>query len=287
MKKFNHSAVRKIIQEINRINLESADYDYIKKKVGNLFGGLKFKGISYDKGQALFRGIIYQVKPTNVSFLGAPPRDKTTGFQRCNSPGNPLFYCSLHKSPVLYEIHPKKGDKVYMSKWSVKKDGQFILSLSPNHLDDDMSSIDSAVHSFFDTKFSEPIHETYSYRYKVTSAIAELLMYDGLFVDGKVMGITHTSVAYLGNSENVVLLPEYADHILSLDYVEELEVVDVTDNGFKTRSTDIATEFTDNAIFWKGRSRQHSIAPMSIAHFTKENGGWVMKDNEGNIIDPD
>lgn len=285
LKEFNHSAVRKIIQEINRINLEDADYDYVKQKVGNLFGGIKCPGISLNKGQALFRGIIYNDKPINVSYLGAPPKELVLGFQRCNSPWNPLFYCSGHQAPVLHEIQPKKGDKVYMSKWSVAKNDQFISTLSPNHLGADMAPLVSSIYSFFDTKFSEQIHDTFSFRYKVTSAIAELLIRDNLF-DHKAAGLAHTSVAYPGGADNIVLLPDYVDSSLSLDYVEELEIVDVTDEGFEVKSTDIATDFASNIIHWEGRTKQHTIPPKSKANFVMENGGWVMKDTEGNIIDP-
>lgn len=285
MKKFNHSAVRKIIQEVNRINLKEVDYDYVKQKVGNLFGGIKCNGISLNEGQPLFRGIVYNDKPTNISYLGAPPKEFVTGFQRCNSPGNPLFYCSGNQAPVLYEIHPQKGDKVYMSKWSVEKADQFLITLSPNHLDDDLDPLISSIYSFFDTKFSEPIHDTFSFRYKVTSAIAELLVRDNLF-DRQAIGIAHTSVAYPGGADNIVLLPEYVNSNLSLDYVEELEIVDVTKEGFQVIFTDIATDFTDGIIHWEGRAKQHTIPAKSIAHFIMESSGWVMKDNEGNTIDP-
>lgn len=285
LREFNHSAVRKIIQELNRINLEEVDYDYVKQKVGNLFRGIKCKGISLNKGQSLFRGIVYDEKPANVSYLGAPPEELVSGFQRCNSPGNPLFYCSGHQAPVLYEIHPKKGGKVYMSKWSVIKNDQFLITLSPNHLDDDMSPLLSSIYSFFDTKFSEPIHDTFSFRYKVTSAIAELLIRDNLF-DRKAVGIAHTSVAYPGGADNIVLLPEYVASNLSLDYVEELEITDVSKQGFQAKFTDIATDFIGGIIHWKGRTKEHAIPSKSTANFVMENGGWVMKDNEGNIIDP-
>lgn len=286
MKKFNHSAVRKITQDINRINLEEADYTYVKEKVGNLFAGITMQGISLNINQPLFRGIIYQEKPENVSYLGAPPEELVSNFQRCNSPKNPLFYCAGHPGPVLFEIHPKQGDKVYMSKWSVVKNDDFIITLSASHLSDEITPIDSAIYTFFDTKFSEPVHETFSFRYKVTSAISELLIRDELF-DKKSLGLAYSSVAYPGGADNIVLLPECVDDNLSLDYVEEYEVIDISEQGINVRPTDIATNFTGNIIHWEGRKRQHTVGPFSEMQFEMESEGyWVMRDVEGNVIDP-
>lgn len=198
-----------------------------------------------------------------------------------------MFYCATGTGPVFYELQPKVGEKVYVSRWSVNVDDLGFMDFSLT----DHTKIEpevSSIMQFFDTKFTEPIHDSYSYRYKVTALITEFLLHENLFnSEGPIAGLKYTSAAYPGCAENLAIIPSAVDKFMTLDFAEEYLIEETGGDGFLTKRLDFASRFGDDGrIFWEGRARQWEVPPKSKVSFTMGAEDWVATDENGNEIDP-
>lgn len=198
-----------------------------------------------------------------------------------------MFYCSPDPAAVFYELGVKKGDFLYLSKWSVTTDF-VILQIAPNIKYESDHSLRDMVLIFFETKFSQPIHETYSSQYKITSAIAEE-MSKGQFVNlinAQLGAMSYPSVSHPGRSENLAIRPEIADTCLKLDYVEEVFIDDVIDQVIQYTRTNFASNFPDGQIEWKDAKLRWNVPPGSTYKATAEADGWIVRDEQGNVVNP-
>lgn len=279
--------INSICKQINRVSLKDVPYSFLRDKVRSLLYGYVYSGVEIYEGEILFRGVVHTKKPNDVSYLGAPPAEIVDNYQRCNPPKVPMFYGTSQISSAFYEISPSAGDRVYLSKWSVLKSGFDIVSLAPEY-QSDAAARSQNVDLYFDTKFSEPFHESFSHRYKLTAAITEEILEskDLENMGRSISGLAYSSVAYSGGAINFAILPTRVAEFLCLDYVEEYEVLDASEEAFKVRACDIATDFSDGEIHWEGRPKQWNVPGKSIAKFTMEEGGWVMRDGNGQIVNP-
>jgi hypothetical protein len=279
--------VNSICKQINRVNLKEIPYSFLRGKVHSLLDGYVYSGVEIHQGEILFRGVVYSNKPNDVSYLGAPPIELVNNYQRCNPPKVPMFYSTSQIPSAFYEITPDVGDKVYLSKWTVASSGFDIVSLAPEY-QSNAAARSQSLDLYFDTKFSEPFHESFSHRYKLTAAITEEIFESkALKKMGKnILGLAYSSVAYSGEAINFAILPNRVAEFLNLEYVEEYEVIDATEEAYKVRACDIATNFSGGEIHWEGRPKQWNIPGKSIANFTMEEGGWVMRDGNGKIVNP-
>ncbi|MGZ7179032.1 RES family NAD+ phosphorylase [Burkholderia gladioli] len=279
---------RKIVADINRMNLDGADYEYILGLIGRLINGWPIQAITPHKDTRLYRGVVYKEKPTKKSFLGYPPKMLVRDYQRCNKPGSPMFYCSVDPSAILFEIGVAAGDRVYISKWSAIKEF-WINQIAPRSNMEIENAVRDTVLTFFETKFAQPIHETYSSQYKITAAITEKLTTGGI-VNGdsrSLGGLTYPSVAHPGRSENLAVRPEIVDQCLRLDYAEEWTITEVHEEGkISFNRTDFASDFTSDDIKWTAKALHWTLAPGEEVTVTAEHDGWVARDKNGNIVNP-
>lgn len=278
---------REIIRQLNRLNLDTADYRHTQFLIKRLIHGLAFRAITPGLQIHLYRGVIYQSKPLETKYLRYPPNNLALNFQRCNPPGKSMFYCSPDSAAVFYELNVKPGDLVYLSAWSVIR--EFLLNqISPQNDEGVSSSVKEVISTYFETKFSQPVHETYSSQYKITSAIAEKLC-SGEMIDGTSMflgGLTYPSVAHPARSENVAIQPHVVDLCLRLDYVEELLVTSVDGYKIGYERKDFSSRFEDNNINWAGIPLQYKLAPGAMVKMSVEGGQWVARDEHGDIVPP-
>jgi len=281
-----YGKVREIIKNLNQMDLDQADFDHIKKQIGYLMTGLQMKMVTPHKDSRLYRGVIYKEKPTKTNFLGYPPATLITDFQRCNSPGNSMFYCSVDPSAVYYELGVRPGDKVYVSKWSVLQDF-FLNRIAPRDEDETDDLVGGVVLTFFETKFSQPIHETYSSQYKITSAISEKMTSGKLMDEHRILGgLTYPSVTHPNRSENVAIRAAVVDQFLHLDYVEEILIADVQGKNISYTCTDFSSKFDGGNIVWTGKPLHWTMAPGAMLTVKAESDGWVARDENGNIVNP-
>jgi len=283
------SRARELIRQLNRINLSAAEYSYVKSLIENFNQDFYTKALILTKGQRLYRGVLYDSKPTEVSCLGAPPARLVKGFQRCNQPNAPMFYCSVDSAAVFYELGVKEGDTVYLSKWTVNVVDLLVNSIICPVDEKFLYPALEMVNTYFETVFAQPIHEIFSHQYKITTAITEFLIARDIKdnVDNwKMGGLLFPSVAHPSKSDNLVLYPDIAERCLTLDYVQEVKVVKVDRNKIDIEYTDISSDFNNGKINWSGRPKKWKIAPGNLLRMTAEGGDWIVRDINGNVIDP-
>lgn len=278
--------IKEFIQRLNDLPLETTDYEEVKTGIRTLFkdGRIVVPAMNLNLKQKLYRGVVYKEKPMSVDKLGAPKNINVNNFQRCNSPGNAMFYCAGGVNVVFHELRPRVGDKIYVSKWVVDK-SDFFLARIPNPDYEGFCKASSAMHSFFDDKFLEQNLDDSPDKYKITAAISDFTLNEKLF-DSKILGIIYNSTAYKGKASNLAISPQAVDESMSLVSVEEWVVKGVSEAGYSAEPTDFASCFTNGNIKWVGRQKQWVIPPMTKAKFVMGRDGWIATDENGSEIFP-
>lgn len=286
IKPIKATEARDIIRQLNRLNLEMADYDNLKTLIDRLIYGVPLMAITPHDETRFFRGCVYKEKPFETKLLSYPPSELAVNFQRCNPPGKSMFYCSSDPAAVFCELHVQPGDAVYLSKWSLTN--KFLLNRIAAQDDGGPSTaVKEIISTYFETKFSQPVHDTYSSQYKITSAISEKLS-TGNVIGGTIPfgGLTYPSVAHPNRSENIAVQPHIVDECLRLDYVEELLVTAVDGYTISYDRKDFSSNFEDGKINWAGSPMKWTLPPDSTLIMTVEADGWVARDERGNIVNP-
>ncbi len=292
MKPINLSEARQLIQQLNRLDLDRASYVHVQKVIQQLFVGIPIHGKTPHRDSRIYRGVKYRDKPETVRQLSYPPGDRVINFQRCNPPNAPMFYCSPDPAAVFYELNVQPGDRLYVSKWSIVDDF-IILQIAPNVDDNSVNHRRDLIVTFFETRFSQPIHETYSSQYKITAAIAEHLSRGNImngentnFKGVEIGALSYPSVSHPARSENIAIRPAIADRCLRLDYVEEMLVDEVIGKTIRYTRTNFASTFPEGNIAWKDTIIHWKVPPHSRVTVTAEQDGWVARDESGNIVNP-
>lgn len=283
--------VRELVTALNRADLRTADYAYLVARVGELIKGIPMQAATVQPGTTLYRGVIYAEKPINVGCLSYPPAHLVKNYQRCNGPGSPMFYCSVDRAAVFAELDAQLGDKVYLSKWTINK--EFFFFRVPPDTTDEMKddAAFSKIETFFETRFAQPIHETYSEQYKLTAAITEKfstgdLLGDAAIVNGRVLGaVVYRSVAHTPRSDNIAIRPPVVDQCLQLTDVQEIEVLSRDGDSRTVRETDFSSDFAGDKINWAGRPGHWVVQPGESLQFVVENGQWVARTADGKVVD--
>lgn len=200
--------------------------------------------------ETLFRARVINegAKPTMAAHMGAPPANLVPGFQRCNAPGQSVFYSSSRRMTALLECRVRPGDTVYLSQWMSRQPYPINLHFdAADHLASTRSAQAEALFSHFETLFSRRIAASFSDDYKFTAAIAELLT-RGLpsasrldIREDRSVALRYPSVVKYDDSINTSMSASMANDRLELVHVMELRIkdvfadavkIDVLDNGF-------------------------------------------------------
>lgn len=283
---------REIITNLNRVDLTRADYQSLLKQISRLITGIPMMAFSVPEGTVFYRGVCHSHKPEQVDLLGHPPADKVTGFQRCNIPAKPMFYASADSAAIFAEIGANAGDNIYLSKWIV--DTEFFAFRIPPNTSEDMRSdpVFSRLETFFETRFSQPVHRVFSDQYKITAAIAEKLstgamIWDNGTTDGRLLGgVIYPSVAHSSRSDNIAIQPNVARDCLRLQDVREIKVIEKREDSWVTQWTDFCAGFDQGKIGWTGRGPEWTVNPGGVLTFTAENHEWVARNPDGTIVHP-
>lgn len=254
------------LKKLNRIDMERADYNSIKRIVSTITDGMHAKVGTTSPAELFFRGRLNpDSKPTNVKELGAPPADAVVGFQRCNAPGQPMFYAASKRITAILECGAEAGDRLFLSQWISKDKIPVNRTIYDEFDPDDVFSVDEKdkiLHSYFDTMFTRRIHKTFSNDYKITSAISELLTSKFKAEDQRKIGsdgfvsLKYPSVADIGNGHNTVFHPSFARERLELLHVMELLIEERSGRGVTLSVKDTARSFPNGEIEWTGNPSQ-------------------------------
>jgi hypothetical protein len=222
-----------------------------------------------------------------------------------------MFYSSLARAAVFFELGVKTGDPIAVSQWRstgavwvnnvgfapgvFRKFGSSrqqpaSWQATPTHPAIE-SRANKLVHQFLADEFSKVIAPDRSYGYKLSIAIAEKLLFGDLDVpvghgptETRFAGLVYPSFAMRANSDNIVLLPEFVDRYFSLREVEYIRIDAAEPENLKYEVTvvDFANSFSNGLIEWKGRHRQWTLPPKSMLKMVvDEQGQWVAYDLEG------
>ena len=295
------------IAGLRRVNLKTVEIDFLKSRLVLLLRGFMQVTPVLMVSQNLYRGVRWSEKPTSQSQLSYPPPDIITSYQRVNRPHQSMFYCSVAREAPFFELGLKPGDHVAMSRWRVN---QKILvnniGYSPSvlaglgskrqastwgvphpHL---CSSRNTLIADFLASEFTRVVPPGNEHFYKFSIAIAEKLYIGPLHDEefDRLGGILYPTIAMRANSDNLALIPEFVDRFLSLEAVEWIRV-DSGGANLKLQVTklDFADSFGGTGqIEWKGRLPQWSVGSGRTVRVSVEDGKYVVRDEEGTIVEP-
>ncbi len=286
--------MREIIRKLNHLNLDRADYQHIKRLINQLIVHVPLSVTTRSSGLQIYRGRVSSKKLEKIKDIKHPPIPSVTDYQRCNPPHQPMFYCAAGRAPIFYELNVKTGDVVYMSKWTFTEDA-ILLSISPDGPSESHDSRSSLVSTYFETVFSQPIHEVYSRQYKITSAIADVLTEKSFHQDADMssnpafkreVSLKYPSVQYPSRADCLALKPSIVDGCLKLDYVEEILIKDVNGTKIDIESQDVSSDFCDGSIRWTGMPMHWKIGPGQSVSITREQEGYVVRNKIGETLNP-
>lgn len=307
--------IRSRITALKRIDLRMAKIDVLKSRLKLLFRGFVFSSPVLMPGQVLYRGISWSEKPQFRTQLSYPPCEAIKTLQRVNRQHKPMFYCSASREAPIFELGLKPGNYLAISKWLVN---QRILVSNIGYSDEVFRKLGSArqaspwwqfdlpqtrltanslIANFMASEFARVVNPGEEHLYKLPIAIAEKLYLDTLHpdpvdskIDGmnQIGGIVYPSISMRANSDNVALVPEFVDRFVSLEAVEWIRIdKELHDFKFQVTNLDFANSFSsDGQIEWKGRRANWFIGPGRQVCVSVEHGKYIVRDEQGNIIEP-
>lgn len=246
------------MQQLSRVDLSKASYDYLCKQVGILTDQVEMV-VQYVTGaDMLFRVRLNPPsRPSTWDDLGAPPAQFVTGFQRCNPPGVPMFYGASRRIIALKETRTKPGDVVYLSQWAPNT-GYPVSSMfdSREHLRGiSLSSHSEYVTTYLDALITRPIHEVFSSQYKLTSAIAQELTtnfhpdgHSGVG-DDELSALIYPSIFDAERSFNMAMHSSFARERMILTHLTEMVAIIGGDEP-RFRVLDNAIPTLDRGLRW-------------------------------------
>lgn len=184
--------MRERIRALRRIELQNADIDFLKRRLEPILRGYLLVTPILMPGQRVFRGVLWPERPTYINQLKQPPPHKVTTIQRANRPGEPRFYCSAGAPAAVFELRPKKGDRIAISEWHVLEklcmlnvgyDERALVRMgsrrdSPHWQRAPIEGerrANKLLHEFLASEFTRDVPTGSEHLYKLTVAIAEKL----------------------------------------------------------------------------------------------------------------
>lgn len=242
------------------MDLERIDDHYLTKRLGDLHNQLPTRIWGAAVNSSYFRvRVDPSNKPETVDELKAPPPECVIGYQRCNRPNNPMFYASSSPKVALSEVNPQVGQKIYLTQWKVRERFPVNHSLNLRLYDPNtfISNGEEFFSKYFRKKFSERIEDSFSYKYKLTAGISNLLSANypkspnlDINKDGLV-GLVYPSIQD-STKDNLALHPEMVERCLGIECIVEATVLSIKKGIFRIRSDDISRTVSLTNIKWEG-----------------------------------
>lgn len=239
-----------IFSLISDDDIKKLDIEQIKKIIAPRMKGLTIHTPIIPQGSFFYRArklndLFHKNKKISLSELSYPSAN-IASIGRANRENSPLFYCSLSKEPVFYELQNlKAGDEIIISFWQLNK--RMIVNnigyteatfnqlgtrrICPKWSSDSygtkfsVESIDQAalaavklaagknadLLNALSSAFMSDIDKNHEYRYKLTIAIAESHFGDIHNSSEKINGILYPSVRTWAEGDNLAIKPEFVD----------------------------------------------------------------------------
>ncbi|MCK5272437.1 MAG: hypothetical protein KAJ52_07660 [Sedimentisphaerales bacterium] len=294
--------IQETIGELKKLDLQSADVNSLKRHISAICIGYMLQTPIIQAGRKLYRGIPWQEKPHEISRLSYPPEERVDKFHRAGRPNEPLFYCSTAREAVFYELGVHTEDRLVVSEWettdsllannvgyapdTIKKLGsnRTMPTWSNNERPEGIEQNNLLVQQFLADEFTKIVPSGQEHEYKLSVAIAEHHFGPDMFD-----GLLYPAIAVRGNADNLAIKPMAVDEKLVLKKVEYIQVTDDSNGSYKITMLDFANSFTeDGRIEWKGRL-PHWVLRNKGDQLTVavENGKWVARNTDGEVVEPE
>ena len=279
-------------------NTRTLSIDEIKSQLSELLRGLKIRPPRIATGSFFYRarkicGQFNKTSPVCVRDLSYPPK-ASAKMGRLNRDGQPLFYSSVGKEPLLFEIPDlRPGDEIVLSIWQTnaplwlntigysqeafKRLGSFrshlqwwnnpdgsgkgevrvVPSEKPFDLPyDENTKLTAALSDCFTCVVGE---ENY-HKYKLTAAIAEIYLSDVSHLAIRFGGVMYPSIRLFANGDNVALMPWFVDAHLEFRKALHIRIEEIDATKFAITTVDSALTVTsERELIWLGRLPKWTI----------------------------
>jgi large subunit ribosomal protein L30 len=293
-------------------NLASLEIDEIKQRLEHLLKGYSTESPIFDPGVFLYRARKFGPtfnKGTGIthSELTYPPKHLTR-LGRLNRIERPVFYASVHKESVFFEVQDlKTGDEIIMTFWKTTEKmfvnnigytehvfrklgakrippqwgGQGVESPDSHRAHIGLSTMPAdvlakalsrdqkrAIREAFSEYFMQSVGPAETDKYKLTVAIGELHL-GTINERDPFAGILYPSTRTWANGDNLALLPWYADKHLEFRKAVHVRITKRAHTSFDVNFEDEAHEFdATGELNWLGRMRKWDVQPRQKAKFT-------------------
>jgi len=259
--KLSKIEINNIIKQINRMDLDNVEYEYIKNLFRKMTDGIVF--IIQHTGGA---DSLFHVRRTggekikSIEQISAPPNSAVVNYQRCNPPGESRFYAASTRMAAIKESRCEVGETIYIGQWINKENYPVsaILSTNENAFNFDSKNNEDMLYTYFDALFTRRIHSTFSSDYKLTSALSEILMsgvprsIKNVGENGRVALKFPSTVNHGTDVHNTVMHPDFLEKNFDLMHVLECELVMAENGSLTVKVKDTATHFENGKIIWTG-----------------------------------
>lgn len=294
------------ILQLDKIDLTVITIEEIKEILKNLFIGYTQNTPLIPAGLNLFRGIAYENKPTNISFLSYPPINFAK-VNRASRQNQQFFYSAISRNVPLFELGLEEDNTFVLARWQTKKE---LLVNNIGYTEETFkilnsnrerpkwdntgerlaskSKLNDYVQNYLAKTFSQKVPKDNLNIYKHTIAIAEKLYSEDEISNVKFDGILYPTIAMNANSDNIVIRKSFVDDgNLTFMEAEWIKVKKVHDLKYDVDVLDWANSTSDaGEIEWKGRLQLWDIYPDEGFYFADENGRRVGKNKYGETIEP-
>lgn len=260
-RKLSKIELNKIIKQINRMDLDTVDYDYIKSLFKKMTDGVMFVVQLRSGADSLYHvRRTAGKKITSVEEISAPPNSAVVNYQRCNPPGQSRFYAASTRMTAIKESRCEVGEVIYIGQWINKAAYPVSAALSTNEnaFNFESKNHEDILYTYLDALFTRRVHATFSSDYKLTAALSEILMtnvprnIDNVGEDGRVALKFPSTVNHEVDVHNTVMHPEFLARNFDLMHVLECRVVSALTGGLTIEVMDTASHFNDGEILWTG-----------------------------------
>jgi hypothetical protein len=300
---------RSVFDDIDA-NLRSLDIDQIKQRLERIMIGYGIECPIFDPGAFLYRARKFGPrfnKTTGITRedLIYPPKH-LAALGRLNRAGQPMFYSSMHKESVFFELPDlAAGDELILTYWKTTQkmfvnnigytefafkqlgatrslpqwgppqaagstEQTISLSVIPEEVRDFALSKDQsrAIKEAFSEYFMRKVTPEESFRYKLTTAIGEMHLGSIVSHETQFAGILYPSTRMWANGDNLALLPWFADSHLEFRKAVHVRIKARTDTNIDIDYVDAAHEIeTSGELKWLGRVRNWTLQPKQGAKF--------------------
>jgi hypothetical protein len=300
---------RTIFDEIDA-DLRSLEIDEVKRRLGPLMIGYSIESPTFDPGAFLYRA--RRLSPTLNKANGITrqgliyPPASAAPLGRLNRAGQSMFYSSMHKESVFFELpNLKAGDEIILTFWKTKlqmfvnnigytefafkqlgakrplpkwgaqqalgsTEETVSLPTIPKEVLEVALSKDHSreIKEAFSKYFMRTVPMDETFKYKLTIAIGEMHLGSIVTHNTQFAGILYPSVRMWANGDNLALLPWFVDNYVEFRKAVHVRIKSRTETSIDIDYVDAAHEFDAcGRLNWLGRVRKWTLQPKQTGKF--------------------